>query len=101
MHEALAGQTEFSTVFGSAPAQALKLRVNGALISGEDSPRLASLGAISHYAGEARLSVGAPCPETVNWIGPPFVGGEKLLFYTSPIATARSSVRLPYICVWE
>ena len=101
LQEALAGQTHFSTPFGSAPAQALKLRVDGTLISGEDSPRLASLGTIQHFAGEGHLPVGEPCPDTVNWIGPPFVGGEKLLFYTSPIATASSAVRLPYICVWE
>ena len=86
------GQVLFPLPFKSLPGYAVKARIKDQINvlewSGEDSGLGFSLSVIDGVMQS-------------TWGGRPFVGGEKVSFYISPLTLGPVSMRLPYICVWD
>jgi hypothetical protein len=86
------GQVQFPLPFESVPPYAVKARI-------EDQIDLSKWASEGNGLGFSLIEVNGRMQ--ANWKGDPFVGGEKVSFYVSPLTLGPISMRLPYICVWD
>ena len=97
-----AGQVEFALPFGpSIPAQAVKLRVDGAASGAFKLGHLDSQTSKFVWMWPDGEKYGANCPTHLQWTGDLLTGDEEVFVHASPITLAASHVRLPYICMWD